>query len=348
MQFLELPLDKLKNKVVCDLHFPENNFMNYKREKLNKTNAIPTIYVQPDDNKEVDLLQTPTSWIEENKKKPLPSTFTKHSRIDILDDSVLSLENFKVEQPSAVAVKRKAAEPIASPSAPKILNMMNTSESSSPRTVKKLPTAPQKTQIVKVSGENYTIRRVPKVSPAPKPSPIVLKQELIQATSPQFDVFDVSELQFASVEAEPIPIQIPQPLPPPPTEDLKPILLDSLKQIAEIKEMLNEKQIPTALSPTVKKEHVNISQSHLNKVQLFNGIKRYLSPSMNALLRIELFSTPNRDYKKDEKIICQELLQLGDKTYDFLTDEWRLRLPARQDVQQWIDGQQTEEDDDAS
>jgi hypothetical protein len=40
MPFLELPLDKLKNKVVCDLHFKEIHFMNYKREKLNKTNSV--------------------------------------------------------------------------------------------------------------------------------------------------------------------------------------------------------------------------------------------------------------------------------------------------------------------
>lgn len=343
MPFLELSLDKLKNKVVCDLHFPENNFMNYKREKLNKTNAIPTIYIQPDDNKEVDLLQSPMPWIEVNKKKPVPATFSKHSRID-MDDSSVSLDSFKVDQPPSSGVKRKAEAPVT-PVPPKILNMMNSKETS-PRIVKKLPTAPQKTQIVQVSGENYTIRRVSKTPP--KPAPVIMKQEIIQAPlPPQFDIFDVNDLQFSTLEPQEVQVQVPTP---PPVDDLKPILLDSLKQIAELKQMLSEKQIPETSSPPppAKKENFNISQSHLNKVQLFNGIKRYLSPSMNALLRIELFSTPNREYKKDEKIICQELLQLGDKTYDFLTDEWRLRLPGKKEVQTWMDGQSTEEDDDAS
>lgn len=69
---------------------------------------------------------------------------------------------------------------------------------------------------------------------------------------------------------------------------------------------------------------------------------------MNALLRIELFYTPNREYKKDEKIICQEILSLGERTYDYFSEEWRLRLPAKQDVQRWIQEEVCEEDEDAS
>ena len=42
LPFLSLPIAKLKNKVICDMHFPESSFMNYTRSKLNKTTAIPT------------------------------------------------------------------------------------------------------------------------------------------------------------------------------------------------------------------------------------------------------------------------------------------------------------------
>jgi hypothetical protein len=34
--------------------------MNYTRSKLNKTNAIPTIFIDPTTDEEIDLLETPT------------------------------------------------------------------------------------------------------------------------------------------------------------------------------------------------------------------------------------------------------------------------------------------------
>lgn len=345
MPFLDLPMEKLKNKVICDLHFSEVSFMNTKREKLNKTTAIPTIYINSNDYKETDMLVEPMPWIEENKRKQIPSSFS--SKIDIEDSSdSIKIEAVETLPKVTQGIKRKA-EPLQSPTTVKILNtrVLNAyapnRESSTPlQRLKKLPTAP----VTKVLSESYTIHRVPS-TPQPKPSPVVTKQEIIQPAN-QFDVYDVSDLpvQFSSIESD-TEIQMQSP-PRPPVDDLKPILLDSLKQIAELKKIMQEKKPPEA-SPQVKAETSNISQSHLNKVQLFNGIKRYLSPAMNALLRIELFSNPSREYKKDEKIICQELLDLGEPTYDFLTDEWRLRLPAKNEVEQWKLGNSTEDEEDA-
>ena len=128
--------------------------------------------------------------------------------------------------------------------------------------------------------------------------------------------------------------------------DLMPILMDSLKQIGEIKSILNVKQ---QNKPSTIKEELasSMTPSQLNKVQLFNGIKRYLSPAMQALLRIELFSNPEREYKQDEKILSTEILKLGNPVYDFLCEEWRLRLPPKKNVELWIHEQPNTEDDDA-
>lgn len=275
---------------------------------------------------------SPMSWVEENRAKTVPASFAQASNIDI-DDPI---ECAKVSQEPVAAtipttIKRKA-EPFTSNNAVKILNI---SAPSKP-TVKKPPTP---TQIVKLEAENYTIRRV-SMAPIVISTPIITKKEAATPL-PQFDALDVSDLQFAPPEPEPV-----QTIQPAPQEDLKPFLINSLQQIAELKQIIQERKAEETLPP-IKKDFSSISQSHLNKVQLFNGIKRYLSPSMNALLRIELFSNPNRDYKKDEKIICQELFELGEKTYDFLTDEWRLRLPAKNEVVKWMEDHETEEDNDA-
>lgn len=346
MDFLDLPLNKILNKVICDFHFKENNFMNYKRERLTKTNAVPTIYISPDTNVEVDLLTNPTSWVEANKKKQLPVSFLKSEKINI-DESSYSAGTFDDPQTSPPPVKKiKHNDTI------RILNGKagGSGDITVQRIVKKLPvvtaSSPSK------AGEHYTIRKI--VAPTVKPAASgakVIKQEILSQKAPEELLLEVESNIDLPAEAPPVititksrqssPIKADKV-----SEDLKPILMDSLKQIAEIKEMLNEKPAPSTSKES--SENQSISQSHLNKVQLFNGIKRYLSPSMNALLRIELFSTPGREMKKDEKIICQELLQLGDKTYNFLSDEWRLRLPAKKEVQQWIDERETEDDDDAS
>lgn len=80
--------------------------------------------------------------------------------------------------------------------------------------------------------------------------------------------------------------------------------------------------------------------SHLqntpSKAQLFNGIKKYISSSMLALLRMEMFGSADRDWKPDEKRVAMDLLQLGDDVFKYINDEWRFRLPALGEVRDWL------------
>lgn len=75
----------------------------------------------------------------------------------------------------------------------------------------------------------------------------------------------------------------------------------------------------------------------MSKSHLFNGIKKYLNPSMVALLRMEMFGCSERPYKVDEKNFAMELHDLNaTNAYEYMRDEWRFRLPPKKDVEQWI------------
>ncbi|XP_070507678.1 uncharacterized protein [Chironomus tepperi] len=352
MVFLSLPIDKLKNKVICDLHFPESSFMNYTRSKLNKTTAIPTIFIN-EHREEVDLLSDPTDWVIENKNAITPSNFkdTNTAKIDI-DDSQIDVEmpqpkKIKTEVPKVGEVK--ILNKLISPQNNKVLTIkqkINKPESPSivKVTPKMLPTAVkiQKTPVKIETSHAFQIKRS-----AEKPK---VFKEITPTTSAQtsFNDSDPSQeaYEFVTVlsgdeqtsfvnETTSSQLQVA-------SDEIKSLLTQTSQDVLDIKSMLSTSI--TKIQTPAKNDSSNISQSQLNKVQLFNGIKRYLSPSLIALLRMELFSCPNREYKKDEKIICAELLKLGDETYDFLNDEWRLRLPSKDEVKLWQNEEMTDDD----
>lgn len=150
-------------------------------------------------------------------------------------------------------------------------------------------------------------------------------------------------------------------------EDIK--MLASLneeqtKEINKLKELLTEKMSTIAnLETTVQSQQAELNQIQRNKCTpfvpqkvkseklvmskpvLFNGVRRYLNPSMVSLLRMELFGDPERPYKPDERQFSMELLNLSDSNersggcssiYDYMRSEWRFRLPPKSNVQQWI------------
>jgi hypothetical protein len=309
-------------------------------------NSVPTIYISPDKS-EIDLLQQPTEWVKINKAKKTPPLFSS-SNINLNSSNSESVDSL-MSSPSPKRIKTEQTDRSNNINSVRILNgSVCASKDLTVRGVKKNPPSCRSdpcAEVLKVSEENYRIQIQNKAST----SKAKMDEEIVEFTPIEIDSQDIVFGLDASTSRS--NIKMDKSLNDSSSEDLKPMLLNSLKQMAEIKEMLNEKQSEKgALTPPQKnlEDCSNISRSQLNKVQLFNGIKRYLSPSLIALLRMELFGNPGREYKKDEKIICQELMQLGDNVYNFFTDEWRIRLPDKKDVQKWHDEQLTEEDDDAS
>lgn len=354
MAFLTLPMDKLKNKVICDMHFPESSFMNYTRSKLNKTTAIPSIFIN-EHRQEVDLLSNPTDWVVENKNAEIPSHFKDSNTVKIdIDDS-----NIDVEMPQPKKIKTevpKAGEmrilnKLVTPQSNKVLTVKQISKPESPSIVKVspkiLPTA-VKVQKTPVKIETLSALQATKNSSSTE-KPKVFK-EITPTASAQISFNDSDPAQetyeFVTVlssedqqsfanESTSNHLQVA-------SDEIKSMISQTSQDILDIKSMLSSSI--SKIQMPVKNESSNISQSQFNKVQLFNGIKRYLSPSLIALLRMELFSAPNREYKKDEKIICTELLKLGDETYEFFNDEWRLRLPSKDEVKSWQNEEMTDDD----
>lgn len=165
-----------------------------------------------------------------------------------------------------------------------------------------------------------------------------------------------------ALNAPPLPLQQ-QPVIPQPSID--PALIEKLTQNSDQIEELKQLVVDALNKPPIEPKIITVpvptpvaSSSEctsprpekgpaMNKVQLFNGIKRYLNPTMVALLRMEMFGgSVERQWKTDEKSLSVELLSLGENVYDHFCDEFRFRLPQKKDVQKWKE--QELEDDDAS
>lgn len=80
-----------------------------------------------------------------------------------------------------------------------------------------------------------------------------------------------------------------------------------------------------------------------NKVRQFNSIRKYLNPTMAALLRMEMFGSENYKYRADEKQLSKELVSLSPTVYDHLRNDWRFSLPSRELVNQWNENEEEDE-----
>ncbi|XP_034481122.1 uncharacterized protein LOC117786824 [Drosophila innubila] len=84
----------------------------------------------------------------------------------------------------------------------------------------------------------------------------------------------------------------------------------------------------------------------LTKTQLYKGIKKYLGPSMAALVRMEMFGGGEREWKEDERDFAMELLQLGEGVYNHSLDEWRFRLPSLRLTRSWLQNTRSADNED--
>lgn len=125
-------------------------------------------------------------------------------------------------------------------------------------------------------------------------------------------------------------------------------MAEHTKQIDELKKMLAEKvqsergtsqqstSVSASSSSDVRGEMKIAKSPAMTKIQLFNAIRRYLNPSMVALLRMEIFGGAEREYRTDEKQIAKELFNLNAFVYDYMREEWRFRLPSKAQVELWL------------
>ncbi|XP_062540150.1 uncharacterized protein LOC134208075 [Armigeres subalbatus] len=381
LEFKELPLSKLKNKVVCQDHFENRMFMNYLQEGLVKT-AVPRLDILEDGktwNVETNEINEREEWIIPEKNESV-ETETTRMEIQFVDSEH---EEFNIT-------------PVLSP--PKILNKTNKKSTSAMALLatvnnedhkQEAPAAPAPTAILR----KVLVKRKPKPSAdnSPKKSKVQLlsihrlpvkslpnsvqqrdstAEEIPSMVMPSSST-DVTEetLAQAAPRTQSAPIE-------PPASPAVTIITDpayhvkldeATARIAEVKKLLTdvlnkpipepkviEVPVPTPMPVPVHKCEPQSDESgskmekgpHMNKVQLFNGIKRYLNPTMVALLRMELFAgAPERQWKSDEKSLAVELVNLGENVYGHFLDEFRFRLPAKKDALKWKEDALDDEDD---
>lgn len=359
IDFLSLTVDKLRNKVVCETHFRDECFMNYKKERLVQ-NAVPTLmrlsnnyaldYEESENPKPKVLEPTVSKHLvppekrtseeeDENKISKASSETEDEITIETLDELPSSpSESFEVTLSNYVVDNSPPAK-VKKYDVPKILNF-------SPAVARKLPRPRAHSNNKKDYGRAQVI-------PA---APVVVEQhveEVLIDNASDFQTFDEKEqlLNIVTLEeelsADPTPDIISK------DEYLKTIE-DQANEIEKLKQQLAEKAITNVKAGATQSETItttriqeNVSNNApLSKAQLFNGIKKYLSPSMTALVRMEMFGGPERQWKPDEKIVARELLQLGEQVFHYVRDEWRFRLPPKREVEQWLNEQSLQDDED--
>ncbi|BFF96712.1 uncharacterized protein DMAD_05291 [Drosophila madeirensis] len=104
----------------------------------------------------------------------------------------------------------------------------------------------------------------------------------------------------------------------------------------------------TASMPSASGVSPSNSSIRMTKPQLYNGIKKYLGPTLAALVRMEMFGgSEGRTWKRDERRFAVELLQLGESIYEHCCEEWRFRLPSLRTARSWLGSKESEDGDDS-
>lgn len=119
--------------------------------------------------------------------------------------------------------------------------------------------------------------------------------------------------------------------------DLKQIITMKMEKLEDLQKQSSQQLKPTSVVINAQeKPRTTIEAGPTKtKIQLFNGIKKYLNPSMVALLRMEMFGDTERQYKVDEKSLAVELLNVQSNIYEYMRSELRFRLPPKKDAESW-------------
>lgn len=385
LEFKDLPLSKLKNKVVCQDHFENKMFMNYLKEGLTKT-AVPTLVVLENDNvwnvetnaiterEEWDVPEKTSTDCDANSTEAEPKwtrQTTTRMEIQFLDSNQ---EEFSIAPvcEGQSEVLEKVSKPVKIVMAEKPDKTVLTTPSSN--AILRKVAIKRKNQPVDNSQRPSKVQLI-SIKQSPKNSPSTAKEhqrEPVAKESPSATHSLSTNVTFEnadSIVTEPPPSQK---VPPPPAipvvhvtdpvdfkkleqkmvtgiEGLKKLLTDVLNKPTPEPKVITV-PVPTPAPPAESSRSGSPKAEkgpHMNKVQLFNGIKRYLNPTMVAMLRMELFAgSTERAWKPDEKTLAVELTSLGENVYDHFCDEFRFRLPPKKEVQKWKE--QALDDDDAS
>uniref|UniRef100_A0A182PLE8 THAP-type domain-containing protein n=1 Tax=Anopheles epiroticus TaxID=199890 RepID=A0A182PLE8_9DIPT len=363
LEFLDLPVDKLANKVVCQEHFERKMFMNELCDRLTKL-AIPRLMPRPGTttmNVETGTVHTESdssSSLRELTIEPVQSSSQQTTRKQIVVQerrisSEIPAKRVKILNTQSITQKSTVGTPcevirIKTTSTPnglrKVLNkdVFPLNNSAGPRMMKakllnegngSLALSVEDTNDVDIYMEDEV--QLPD-EPGPSPSSSYVNV-------PQQDVPNSTVGNTVQVVPEPATVYVVDP-------SLSAKMEQNIGEMEELKKLvqtLANRPEPQAVTQAAAPQKVVMERGpQLTKAQLFNSIKRYLNPAMVTLLRMELFAGPaERQWKPDEKSLAVDMLNLGEPVYDYFKEEFRFRLPSKSDAQQWKDSGEIDVDD---
>ncbi|XP_053659978.1 uncharacterized protein LOC128709019 [Anopheles marshallii] len=353
-EFLDLPNDKLCNKVVCQEHFERKMFMNELCDRLTKL-AIPRLMPKPDGT----IINVETG-VEFDSQSPKDGALEGASA----EKTTIKIEQIQMQH----TVRRsKTAEPPIKKI--KILNSetMIRNKAGTPCEVIRIKHEPKgKERLLQLLNKKVN-------SMHHKTKATIISDENGEPTFADDDNLDVyihDEIQCIDEPGEssssvndqhdmPISTVDSVVLPTPATVTvpvLDPVLSkkmdQNIRELAELKKLVQDLAnrpepqpviIPAAAAPA---KVVMEKGPQLTKAQLFNNIKRYLNPTMVTLLRMELFGgSTERQWKTDEKSLAVDMINLGEQVYDHFKEEFRFRLPSKGEAKEWKESGEIVADD---
>lgn len=375
LAFLQLPINQLRNKVVCETHFKEPCFMNVKHERLTKF-AVPTLlrtksgeivdfeidksnptiydvqttktskYYEPPAYKPVKLLNSKAGKVqpgnvlreEETVTNSLVDTTTfDYAEIDQCADEEIT-ESIEITEQTIdseptllngitlTKVERFDAD-CDSDTAPTYTKLKRKIQ---PLIKGKMPTEHAINKET-ISQPNYEDDNIEYYDLAPKRSKVletVLQDTKIVRQKP--DKLVDKSLFVDAMENQKKEIA-----------DLKKVITNKMDKLEDsiihkqTKLLLQQTSTTTSAAQDKPARNTIEAGPTKTKIQLFNGIKKYLNPSMVALLRMEMFGDTERQYKSDEKSLAVELLNVQSNIYEYMRSELRFRLPPKKDAESW-------------
>uniref|UniRef100_A0A182SWZ5 THAP-type domain-containing protein n=1 Tax=Anopheles maculatus TaxID=74869 RepID=A0A182SWZ5_9DIPT len=319
MEYLDLPIDKLSNKVVCQEHFERPMFMNELCERLTKL-AVPRLMPQPDGtvlNVEMEM-ESCTSLPAEDAPEPVQSSSEQTSlKIERVDMERKARKSAQLVEPlkkkikilnSETLIPNKSGTPCEvirietseTNGTKRLLQLLNKKASSKHRKASPPVRIAKATIITDENGEP-TYSEEEEVDYIPHE--IQRSDETGESSSAANNQHDVPNSTADNVVTfVPPPITVPVPDP-----ALMEKMDQNVREIGELKQLVQDLANrpvpqPTVIPAAAPTRVVMEKGPQLTKAQLFSSIKRYLNPSMVTLLRMELFAgSAERPWKPDEK-----------------------------------------------
>lgn len=380
IDFLRLPWTQLRNKTVCEDHFVDSCFMNFKKERLIKT-AVPTLYRTINSSTmEVKMDETQLASLEysfndsgsDQKTIDLPDSQprkrTIHVNLGEDDFNTIVLDETNTVEPTFSNMPMVTIPIATTDTKPILLNRIGPKKGMQPYLVRKVQektnnkrTDPASSNI---EASLSPVKRI-KTESSDKGS-VIINRTYGKSNNTMITLQEAQDFESISPSndnglSDPITVNILEKINHMEERDANKVdkslymkmMAEHAKQIEDLKKLLTEKltdkkdapnQTSASASSSTDVRHIRVEKAPaMTKVQLFNGIRKYLNPTMVALLRMEMFGSSERDYRADEKQLSKELYNLNQNVYDFMRDEWRFRLPPKVEVEEWLKNPDDEE-----